>query len=315
MTTVTFSADATLRVCERRWFFNSLVAHPTAKKEWIRREAHVLRQLTHPPAWAGKIIHTTIEDVVLPAVRAGHLPDVDAALAYARTLLKQQAEFSQKRRYRQTSKTKAGRDFCALFVDEYEDGLTQSQLEDTEWRVATALTNIPNMRDLWTSVQGAGQCFVEHSFRVRLEAALLEAKPDLVLLSGRRVIIVDWKSWTSFTADPGDQLRFYAHVLRQYWSRRGLKAQDFALLSVNLLRGTKTFVPCTEQDLNSAEDRIVEFLERSGSLLRDRSWSDIPVYTLGTPRSPETCDHCKFRSICRDAVPPAQEGELWAAAF
>ncbi len=42
MTTVTFSADVGLRVCERRWFLRSAVAHPTAKKERMRREACVV---------------------------------------------------------------------------------------------------------------------------------------------------------------------------------------------------------------------------------------------------------------------------------
>src|SRR5262245_10272448 len=105
---VTFSSDAVLRVCERRGFFSSVVARPTAKKERIRREAHILRQLTTPAAWAGNIIHATLEDVILPTIRARQAPDVERALTYAYTLLERQATFSQQRQYRSISKSKAG---------------------------------------------------------------------------------------------------------------------------------------------------------------------------------------------------------------
>lgn len=308
MMRVTFSADAVLRVCERRWFFSSLVAHPTAKKEWVRREAHILRQLTTPSAWAGKIIHTTLEDVVLPTIRAGQTPDVHSALRYASTLLERQAEFSQQRQYRSVSKSKSGRDFCALFADESGEGLAQSDRTNTESRVTTALMNIPKLERLWSIIRSASECLVEHPFRVHLDGALLEAKPDLVLRSGRKIIVVDWKLWTSLTADPGEQLHFYAYTLQQYWSRQSLRAQDFTLLGVNLLEGCMIPVCCTEQGLDMVDDRILEFMERTEALLRGRPWSEVSLRALGAPRSPDTCTYCKFVSICRDSVTVSQEG-------
>ena len=120
MITVSFSSDATVRTCERRWFLGSIVAHPTANKDLIRREARLLRQLVYPEAWAGKIIHSTLEDIVVPAVREdGRLPNSDKILAHALDLMQRQAEFSRKRLYRTISKSKAGKDFCALYADEY----------------------------------------------------------------------------------------------------------------------------------------------------------------------------------------------------
>lgn len=308
MTTVNFSSDMVLRVCERRWFLSSVVAHPTAKKERIRRDAHILRLLTTPPAWAGNIIHATLEDKILPAVRAGQNPDVTDALTYAHTLLERQAQFSQQRRYKAISKTKAGRDFCALFADEYGQGLTQDERTDTERRVTTALLNIPKMHSLWPVIHSASEYWIENSFRVRLDGAVLEAKPDLVLRSGRAVTIVDWKSWTSLTADPGEQLHFYAHTLQHYWSRQSLRVGDFTLLGVNLLEGRIIPVHCTEPGLDAVDDRIFEFRERTDALLCGRSWSDVPLRALGAPRGADTCTYCKFVSICRDAVPVAQEG-------
>jgi hypothetical protein len=313
MITVTFSGDAALRICQRRWFFTSLVAHPTAKKDWIRREAHILRQLVHPPAWAGKLIHTTLEKLVLPAVCEGSLPDINDIVGYARSLMERQAEFSRKKMYRSISKAQAGGDFCALFADEYDDGLTLSQRDDTEWRVVTALTNIPALQSLWATLKLAQPHFIEHAFRVHLPNGMLEAKPDLGLVRGRRVTIVDWKSWASWTADPGDQLHFYAHALGKYWSSRGLRAQDFELIGVNLLQGAVASITCTEEDLDAADDRVLEFEEQAKTLVRGRSWSEIPLRSLGTPRHPETCTSCKFRKICRDAVSSTQEGTLWAA--
>lgn len=314
MITVTFSGDATLRTCERRWFFASIVAHPTANKEWIRREAHLLRQLVHPEAWAGRIIHSTLEDIVIPAVRRGGLlPSSAEIVTHARDLMQRQTKFSEKRLYRRISKSKAGRDFCALYAHEYGAGLTKAQRDEVEFRVTTALGNVSRVETLWPEVKTAQRLFIESSFRVRLDSAILEVKPDLIMVSAGRIKIVDWKCWASLTADPSDQLRFYAHVLMKYWSSQRLRANDFDLIGVNLLNGSVTPVTCTEEHLDEADDRVSECIERTQSILQGRSWQDIGLRSLGAPRSPSTCEFCKFRGICRDAIPQTKEEELCLA--
>ena len=72
------------------------MAHPTANKDLIRRDARLLRQLVHPEAWAGRIIHSTLEDFVIPAVREGDLPKSEKMLTHALDLLQRQAEFSER---------------------------------------------------------------------------------------------------------------------------------------------------------------------------------------------------------------------------
>ena len=313
MITVSFSSDATVRTCERRWFLASIVAHPTANKDLIRRDARLLRQLVHPEAWAGRIIHSTLEDFVIPAVREGDLPKSEKMLTHALDLLQRQAEFSRKRLYRHISKSKAGKDFCALYADEYDGGLTKTQREQVEFRVTTALGNAPRVETLWSEIKMNQRLFVEYSFRIRLYDALIEAKPDLVIVSPRRIKIVDWKCWASLTADPSDQLRFYAYVLEKYWSNQKLRPENFDLIAVNLLNGSVNPVPCTEDHWDEADDRVLEFIERTQTIVQGRSWDEIPLRSLGAPRSPTTCERCKFRAICRDAAPQTKEEELCLA--
>jgi hypothetical protein len=313
MITVSFSSDATVRTCERRWFLASIVAHPTANKDRIRREARLLRQLVHPEAWAGRIIHSTLEDVVIPAVCEGGLPTSEKILAHALDLMRRQEEFSRKKLYRNISKSKAGKDFCALYADEYDGGLTKPQREQVEFRVTTALGNVPRVETLWSEVKTTQRLFIEYSFRIRLYDAIIEAKPDLVIVSPGRIKIVDWKCWASLTADPSDQLRFYAYVLMKYWSNQKLQPKDFDLLAVNLLNGSLAPVTCTEEHWDETDDRILEFIERVDNILQGRSWQDIALRNLGIPRSPSTCESCKFRRICRDAVPQTREEELCLA--
>jgi hypothetical protein len=312
-----FSSDAILRICERRWFLGSVVAHPTAKKDPLRREAHVLRQLMHPQAWAGRTVHTIIEQLVLPAVQKGKLPETCELIAYSQDLLKRQAEFSRQRLYRTVSKSRAGDQFCALFQDEYGQGLSPAELQEVEERVRVSLANVAKLGSLWSEVRTSQRVLPENSFRIILEGATLEAKPDLVFLSQGGTTIVDWKCWASLTADPSEQLRFYAYLLARYWNTRNLKAKDFRLLAVNLLAGSTTRVECSDDDLDLSDDRVTEFLERARNIIDGRSWSQIDLRALYGPRNPETCERCKFRGVCRDALPASdavsapKEGTLW----
>jgi hypothetical protein len=302
------------RVCERRWFLASIVAHPTANKEAIRRDARLLRQLVHHEAWAGRIIHSILEEVLIPASREnGRLPDPDQLIFQALDLMRRQEEFSRKKLYRSISKSKAGRDFCALYADEYNGGLTKDQRDQVECRITTALNNAPSIETLWCELKTAERLFIEYSFRIRLDDALVEVKPDLVIVSSGRTKIVDWKCWASMTADPSDQLRFYAYVLMKYFPNQELQPKDFDLLAVNLLNGSLTSATCTEEHWDEADDRILEFIERADNILQGRSWQNIALGSLGIPRSPSTCDSCKYRRICRDASPQKREEELCLA--
>ncbi len=296
MIVASFSSDATLRICERRWFLGSVVAHPTAKKEPVRREAHLLRQLMHPQAWAGRIVHTTLENLVLPAIQRGELPEAHELIAYGRNLIAIQAEFSKRKLHRVNSKASAGREFCALFADEYNGGLTIAEREEVDNRVVLALGNLARL---------------ERSFRVPFGGAVLEAKPDLVILSGSLVTVVDWKCWTSLTADPSDQLRFYAHILSLFWDSRALRAHDFNLLGVNLLTASIIPVTIVDADLDHADDRATEFLEHAKGILDRRDWDEIDLRTLSGPRNPDTCERCKFRGMCRDGSHTFKEQTSW----
>jgi hypothetical protein len=280
----------------------------------MRRDARLLRQLVHPEAWAGRIIHSILEEIVIPAAsESRRLPNPGQLIAQALDLMRRQEEFSRKKLYRFISKSKAGRDFCALYADEYDGGITKEQRDQVEFRVTTALGNTPNVETLWPELKIAQRLYIEDSFRIRLHNALVEVKPDLVIVLSERIKIVDWKCWASMTSDPSDQLRFYAYVLMKYWSNQKLQPEDFELLAVNLLNGSLSRVSCSEEHWDEADDRILEFIERADNVLQGRSWQDVALRSLGIPRSPSTCESCKFRRICRDALPQTREEELCLA--
>ncbi|GEM_PF-4079986 len=310
MTVVSFSADATLRICERRWLLSAVIAHPTAK-DALRREAHCLRQLAHPAAWAGKVVHSILERSIIPMIRSGKPLDGLHLIDDARELLRKQEDFSRRRLYRTTAKATAPDDFCALFADEYGIGLTEADRKEAEDRVTLALSNAVRLDELWSDVRNAAIIYPEYPFRVNLASAVLEAKPDLVLISGSTATVIDWKCRTSLRADPSDQLRFYAYVLDRYWQNRKRRPEDFRLQAVDLFTPSFVEVSCEPKHFDEADDRVTEFLEHSLDLLDGRRWEDIPLRSLRGPRNPGTCESCKFRGICRDTAPAIKEGTQW----
>src|SRR5215213_1108933 len=111
------SLDKNVRVCQRKAFYTGLYACHQARDGSPRREAYLLKQAIDVPLWRGNVVHFTIQEHILPALKLGEQPDFFLAQEWALNLIDKQVEFSRSERYRRESKTAAGYEFCVLRSD------------------------------------------------------------------------------------------------------------------------------------------------------------------------------------------------------
>lgn len=100
-----YSAHGAMRRCQRLLVFYQVMASHAARDP-DRREAYVLKQFRHLPAWQGSLVHDVLSSRFLADVRAGRRADAAALTAAARDLARRQYDFSAARRYREPGLTK-----------------------------------------------------------------------------------------------------------------------------------------------------------------------------------------------------------------
>ena len=306
-----FSAHRTFIQCQRKWFFMQKVANSRAKKDPVRREAYLLKQLRSMPAWRGGIVDTTIEMAVVPALRRGELPSRSSVIDYARNLSRAQARFALDRRYREPGMTKtgAGTNYAAFFDVEYGGGsdLTAS-IQAVEEEVDIALNNLLSRVDFLRMLAGSDWLGAQRSLSFNLSADLsVRAHPDLVaFFNGAAPLIVDWKVSARRADDYWLQLAVYALALSSTNPHRDwpsaasigdIDPTEVRLIEANLLTNQFKEHRVSEEDLDELRELILDSaweMEIVGAPVDGRMAPE-EVETAWNPRS---CEYCNLRKIC-----------------
>ena len=115
------SAHYLFRKCQRAYFFaHKMATH--GRRDPLRREAYILKQLKSMYEWRGNLVHQTLSNYYVPNMENGTDIGFDELRKNGLQIAKQQFEFSEKKEYRtsEETKTKLGLQYAALLCHDCE---------------------------------------------------------------------------------------------------------------------------------------------------------------------------------------------------
>jgi hypothetical protein len=299
------SLDVMVRTCRRQVFYRSRFASPTARKGSPRHKAFLLSQALDLPAWRGRVVHSVINEMLIPALRKRMWPDFEWLQEQAANLVTQQAEFSRTAKYLDCSKSSDRLHYCVLRADLLGDGLPADQLEESKKSVMAAFEVLEEHHlDLLGRVRSARQAFSEKEIRFNLDdRVLVEAIPDLLFFEAGKSVIVDWKLWDHTGGTARDQLYAYAFAICNcgWWPQA--RPENVELIEANLVTGDRVTYSVSQDDLDDVDDRIFTGMDHLGPIYERPVGGTIPG--LFEPAGgPGACQHCSVLEVCNGSFLP-----------
>ena len=307
-----FSDSRTFTRCQRRWYYDSLVAWWT-QNDPRRWEAYLLSKLQSVSAWRGQIVDAAITSTLVPALNRGLTPSLQRCLSRARELFDAQRAFALKHRLRDEGMvpSKAGEAFAAFLSVERGEAVSDAELERAWAEVEQALRNLFGMDGLMQHLRGASLCVAQRALMFEYAGVTVKAFPDLIAFYGDRPpLIVDWKVHAFGTKDYWLQLVTYALALTRCKPHkdfanvfRPCEPTQIRLAEVQLLTNRVREHALDDEDVGEVEDMIADSASRmllavDGKKLAGLRATDFPVTAW-----PENCEGCPFRKPCWEGTP------------
>ncbi len=302
-----FSDSRTFAKCQRRWYYDSLLAYWT-QKDAARWEAYLLSKLQSVSAWRGQIVDSAITSTLVPALNRGIAPNLQQCLNRARQLFNTQRTFALQHRLRDDGMvpSQAGEAFAAFLVIERGETVTDAELDQAWEEIDQALRNLFAMDALMQQLRGATLCVAQRALQFEHAGVNVKAVPDLIAFyRDRSPLIVDWKVHAFGNKDYWLQLVTYALALTRCkvhkdfarWFK-GCDPTAIRLAEVQLLTNRVREHSLDEEDVGEVEDLIADSASRmllavDGRKLAALEPTDFPVTTW-----PENCEGCPFRRQC-----------------
>lgn len=303
-----FSDSRTFRVCQRKWYFDAVVANAIAKKEPIRREVYLLSKLQGLSSWRGNLVDFVIsEHIVRGLTNRRHL-SLDQALAIARNLFDQQVKFALAHRLREpgmkVSEHKG--EFAAWHAVEYKDSISEDALETSWGEIKTSISNLYQMSDLFVLLANSAQLISQRSLTFSIEDITVRATPDLIAFRrAQPPLIIDWKTYISDSQDHRMQLACYALALTSCKphidfpaSLSQVNVADIDLMEVQLVTKKQRQYKLSYEDCAEVETFILESAMEMQSAISGLSGGVTQLDNLPAARSPMACKYCPFQSVC-----------------
>ena len=306
-----FSDSRTFGKCQRRWYYDAVLAYWT-QKDRRRWEAYLLSKLQTVSAWRGQIVDSTITFVVVPALNRRQRPRLQQCLSRARQLFDMQREFALRHRLREEGMipSKAGEAFAAFLPLEYGETVAEAELEQAWAEIEQALRNLFGMEDVLARLGAASRCIAQRALTFDHFGVTVKAVPDLIAFyDSAPPLIVDWKVHAFGTKDYWLQLVTYAIALTRCKTHRdfpqalqGYSPSEIRLTEIQLLTNRVREHSVDEEDVGEVEDMIAQsagrmILVRDGRELDELQPTDFPV-----TRWPDHCLTCPFRRPCWEAT-------------
>lgn len=308
-----FSDSRTFARCQRQWYFGEVVANAIAKKHPTRREAYLLSKLQTVSAWRGQIVDATIGAVLVPALNKRRMPSLDECLRHAIRLFDTQLAFARRHGLRdaEMKPAQAGEEFAAFFEVEYGSGVPEADIARARNEIEQALTNLFGMTDLMSDLRRARYTVAQRPLQFRHDGQPVKAVPDLIsFFHDEPPLIVDWKVHFFGVKDYRLQLATYAIALTRCNAHKDFPASakpseptDVRLVEAQLLTGQLRRYPLTGEDVNEVEDHISASAEQMALALDGRKFGDLGPEDFPVTIFPETCQGCRFRSLCWKETP------------
>jgi hypothetical protein len=302
-----YSKSRIFSSCQRKWYYQDIVAHHSAKDE-SRREAFLLKQLRSIYAWRGSVVDSIIEKQIIPRIIRRAPIKEEEILELADDLVQKQVEFGRNNKHleRGLTKSSAGDAYSAFYEIEYGDGLPEEGLTKAIDDIHTALKILIRSKILQDIIQQRPYMITQRTIQYDLLNSKIIAVPDLILFyNGKPPTIIDWKVSISY-ADYWKQLAIYAISLSNVNPHSDFKDKSklledptkFTLIEYQLLRDEPRRYTLNDEDRVIIENHIIDSVIQMERLADGEKYGEIDISRLETARFPETCQRCQFRKIC-----------------
>jgi len=289
--------DNAFQECRRRYWFQYYGAwggwDPAADPG--TRALYVLKQLGTRQMWAGRVVHETIERVLL-AVRDGYALSEASVIDHTVRQMREEWKGSRAGAYR-TEPKRPG-----LFEHEYAVPVRPAEWQALRDHVVRCLRNFHRLLLLADIKRTATErwIMIEDIGSFAFEGTTIFAAPDFGYWNADdRLQLVDWK-----TGGSGDgaalQLGGYALYALEML---GVDPARVDLLEVNLREGKVTSHPSDPRAIDRVRDHVRLSVRSMKAYLKD------PERNVGVEADFEKteelriCRWCNFRGVCRPELP------------
>lgn len=297
------SSHRTFRRCQRQYYFTYIAANHNAKKDYIRREAYLLKQVKQLSAWKGTVIHQGIKKFAIPYLEQKETINWGSVTKETVELAKKQFEFSRQKKYRELgiTKTNSNDEFCIIAEHENGKEIPQDSLDKVYIDIHTCFNNLASQTELLSHLQGRKFYLSERSFSHQYDDVKVNITPDLIFPCAYGYpSILDWKIEQNYIhGNHKLQVALYAWVLckKDKWGIQ--KPEDIELYEVQLLDGNVIRHAYSLEIFEKLEDIIFQSIHEIRSLCRDHKYENQNLRDYEFAGSLNTCLYCSFQRLCR----------------
>ena len=283
------------------------MAHHNAKKDPIRREVYLIKQLSSLSAWRGRLVHLALEKYFVPSLENRNIISGDELTSKTLALAQKQLAFSRQKKYRQdgTTKTKAGDAFLALKIHEGDCHLERRQIETVFEDIKICYQNLYSHSRFIDFISKQADWY-QTEFRLSFKSnqTTVVAQPDLVIGYGeKKICIIDWKTGRDRTYDRSKQLYLYALAVikSNRWSNYELR--DILLVEANLLQNKFIKYTLDRFQESEIEDFLADSISKIEAVTGDSKYDLDRLDDYAYASNPSSCQHCNFASMCQSLTP------------
>ncbi len=296
----------TFQRCQRQWFYKNILASATAR-DALRQRAYRLSKLESISAWRGNIVDDTVSNFIIPGLRNGRPPTLEAAKQHALAAFEHQLAFGRAHRlWGAASPAQAGKNFAAFHAMEYTGSLAEEEIVVAREEVVRALTNLYGMQEIKSRMKAANYLVAQRALMFRHIDATVRAVPDLIAFyPDQPPLILDWKVHVFGLQEAWLQLAVYALALSRAKPHKdfpatlqGLRETDVRLLEIQLLKNEVREYSLDEDDIERAESYMAESIVNISMATRDLKHPGLTAEEFLVTQYPEVCTRCNFPRLC-----------------
>lgn len=295
--------------CQRKWYYYEIMASPS-KKDPLRREVYLLKQLHSVYAWRGKLVDTVIENLIIPRVRYNTIPSEEEAINYSVQLMEKQLEFGKAKKHQlpNIKKSRAGDAYCAFYELEYDGCLDEKQLEEAKQDVFSSLKNLLRSNLIKDISEKNLNIVAQRRFMFQFAGVHISCTPDMIVFfEDSPPLIIDWKVHSYAIAEYWLQLGIYGIALSKIKPHSDFPGdiQDqlddptyFSLIEYQLLKNRQRKYSISQEDIIGIEDYMFHSITEMSRVVNRKKYGELDIDQFQTAYSPNICTRCQFKKIC-----------------
>lgn len=296
----------TLRQCNRKFYFASLLAHH-GRKNLVGRKAYELKNMQNLKMWVGTVVDKFMEIEIVPAIIENRDLNFDELAQRAVKLAEEQFRYSKNGFYKDPSlkKSDVGNAFCILDIHEINATYTEQDITDCYETIRRAVKNIPGIEmpdgTLLIDYLKAADALTPNVTNrvVEIEKAKIAPQIDLLGQHHWKPVVMDWKLSSSYVSDYSRQLLIAGIVVYlkrlENTDKKPYAYADIKLYEVNLLKGVVKEHEFTEEKVHD----LINYINLTSSdihLLTGKK--DVGIDDFELTDDEAHCRNCNFQTLC-----------------